>query len=204
MKKCHVFLDLNDEENWINAIQEGGYRLDWVNPYLHCYTFQKLADADQFNPYTRLDFRDRGMKRRAYQDYRQLFSDSGWRLIAGSRHGGIQYFQQKTAASDRDIFSDERSRARSRRRFTRLSLYYAVFLLSYVFFYWQTTDDLNFFDVKSWYLTPGLWQMQGEWFWKAVIFETPFALMRVGVFYVFLIVGLYNLCRVIRNYRRLG
>jgi len=199
MKKFHVFLDLNDEEDWINAIQERGYRLDWVNPYLHCYAFQKLANTDQFSPYTRLDFRDRGMNRRHYQDYRQLFSDSGWRLIAGSRHGGIQYFQQRTAVSDRDIFSDERSRVRSRRRFTRFSLYCAVFLLSYVFFYWQTTGNVNFFDIKSWYLTPGLWQMPSELFWKAIVFETPFALMRVGVFYVFLIVGLYNLGRAIHS-----
>lgn len=199
MKKFRVFLSLDSEENWINTIQEGGYRLDWVNPYLHCYTFQALTADDQFNPYTRLDFRDKGMSRRNYQDYRQFFSDSGWRLIAGSRHGGVQYLQQKTATSDRDIFSDEQSKANLRRRFGRFSLFYATFFLSYVFAYWRMTGNINFLDIKSWYLTPGLWQMQGEWFWKAVMFETPFALMRVAPLCIFLVVGIYDLCRAIQN-----
>ena len=199
MKKFHVFLNLNDEENWINTIQEAGYRLDWVNPFLHCYTFQLLTADDQFNPYTRLDFRDKGMSRRNYQDYRQFFSDSGWRLVAGSRHGGIQYLQQKTMTSDRDIFSDERSRIRIQRRFGRFSLFYATFFLSYVFAYWKMTGSINFLDIRNWYLTPGLWQMQGEWFWKAIIFETPFAVMRVVPLFIFLVVGIYYLCRAIRN-----
>jgi len=41
--------------------------------------------------------------------------------------------------------------------------------------------------------------MQGEWFWKALLFETPFVLLRILPIYIFLIVGIYYLCRVIRT-----
>ncbi|KRK88166.1 hypothetical protein FC99_GL000656 [Levilactobacillus koreensis JCM 16448] len=193
-----MFLDLNEEEDWINAVQETGYRLTAVNPFLHRYTFEALTANDQFNPYTRLDFRDKGMSRRNYQNYRQLFSDSGWQLTAGSRHGGIQYFQQKSAASANDIFSDERSKVRCRRRFSRFSAIYGVVFLIY-FFYIKGVENVNIVDVKTWYFTPGLWQMQGESFWKALLFETPFVLLRMLLVYIFLIVGIYYLCRAIRN-----
>ncbi|WP_203642588.1 DUF2812 domain-containing protein [Levilactobacillus andaensis] len=199
MKRFHVFLDLNEEEDWINAVQEAGYCLTAVNPFLHRYTFAALTTTDQFNPYTRLDFRDKGMNRRNYQNYRQLFSDSGWRLIAGSRHGGIQYFQQKNATSDHDIFSDERSKVRCRQRFSRFSAIYGAVFLSYFFIFIKGMENINIVDVRTWYLTPGLWQMQGEWFWKALLFETPFVLLRILPIYIFLIVGIYYLCRVIRT-----
>lgn len=29
------------------------------------------------------------------------------------------------------------------------------------------------------YLTEGLWQMEGSLFWKALLFETPFVLLRL-------------------------
>lgn len=35
-------------------------------------------------------------------------------------------------------------------------------------------------NMKAQYLTPGLWQMEGIEFWSALIFETPFALIRSG------------------------
>jgi len=60
-------------------------------------------------------------------------------------------------------------------------------------------ENINIVDVRTWYLTPGLWQMQGEWFWKALLFETPFVLLRILPIYIFLIVGIYYLCRVIRT-----
>ncbi|WP_143462550.1 DUF2812 domain-containing protein [Levilactobacillus enshiensis] len=202
MKKFRVFLDLNREEDWINAVQATGYRLTRVNSYFHYYTFQPLVATDQFNPYTRLDFRDKWMSRRNYQNYRQFFSDSGWRLIAGGRHGGIQYFQQKAATSDRDIFSDEHSKLSCRQRSSRYSALCGVLFLLYVFYILKMMSNVNIFDVKSWYLTPGLWQMQGDLLWKAILFETPFALLRVLPVFLFLIVGIYYLCRAIDGYHR--
>lgn len=39
--------------------------------------------------------------------------------------------------------------------------------------------DLNgISSPKEWYLTPGLWDLEGLPFWWAFLFETPFALMR--------------------------
>ena len=41
-------------------------------------------------------------------------------------------------------------------------------------------------NFKSWYFTQGLWEMEGMWFWKAFIFETPFVLLRVLPLFFFL------------------
>lgn len=38
---------------------------------------------------------------------------------------------------------------------------------------------------KELYLTQGLWDMNGALFWKAFLFETPFALIRVLVWLLF-------------------
>ncbi|WP_225421807.1 DUF2812 domain-containing protein [Levilactobacillus fujinensis] len=198
MKKFKLFLDLNTEEDWINGVQAGGHRLTGVNPFLHRYTFQRLASAEDFNPYTRLDFRDRGLSRQHYQDYQQLFNDSGWRLVTGSRHGGIQYFQQMSPASGHDIFSDDRSKQRSRNRDSRCAYVNGAFFLSY-FYFFMHSSSINLLDPRSWYLTEGLWHMQGEWFWKAFAFETPFVLLRMIPAFLFLILGIYYFSRVIHN-----
>lgn len=197
MIKFRLFWDLNEEENWINTIQTNGYRLVGVRPCLHCYEFQALTSTESLNPYTRLDFRDWGMKRRDYQDYRQLFNDSGWQLIAGSRHGGTQYFQQRRETAVRDIFSDEQSRQQSRRRFMRYGYINGyLFLMMFLMLLWEN-PDVSLFNFRSWYLTPGLWQMPSEWFWKALLFETPFVLFRMGTTFIFFIVGMYYFGRAI-------
>ncbi|MDR4934137.1 hypothetical protein RF371_10055 [Companilactobacillus paralimentarius] len=43
MRKFKLFLSLRAEEKWINLVQETGYRLVKVNPFLHIYTFEKLT-----------------------------------------------------------------------------------------------------------------------------------------------------------------
>ncbi|HEO7041770.1 TPA: DUF2812 domain-containing protein, partial [Streptococcus agalactiae] len=52
---------------------------------------------------------------------------------------------------------------------------HAFFSLFYFFLLIRTTS-ITIFDPKSWYLTQGLWEMQGKIFWLAFLFETPFAL----------------------------
>lgn len=185
MKKIRVFLNLDEEENWINGVQAAGYRLTFVNHILHSYTFVPLTVTDEFTPTVRLDFRDHGLSWRNYQDYRQLFNDSGWRLIGGSRHGGVQYFQQRRDSVDNTIFSDERSKQDSRRRYSRMGYFYGVLFLTMFFVLTHLSSGVNIFNFQSWYLTPGLWQMQGNRFWQAFWFETPWALLRVIPVYAF-------------------
>ena len=78
--------------------------------------------------------------------------------------------------------------------------YGTLFLLYFFIFFssnsWNLDKILNF---KSWYFTQGLWEMEGMWFWKAFIFETPFVLLRVLPLFFFLFLGVYYLLRSLIN-----
>lgn len=63
MKKFRIFLSLKKEEEWINSIQEEGYKLVSVNSAVPMYTFEKLSTKEMFIPYVRLDFREKSMKK---------------------------------------------------------------------------------------------------------------------------------------------
>ncbi len=43
MKKFRIFLSLKKEEEWINSIQEEGYRLVSVNSLVPMYTFERFC-----------------------------------------------------------------------------------------------------------------------------------------------------------------
>ncbi|MGT2929916.1 DUF2812 domain-containing protein [Streptococcus dentasini] len=91
MKKYRVFFyNLKQEEEWINAIQKGGYRLTAVNPLLFRYTFEKLHEEDFVKP-VRLDFRSK-MTSEDFQEYLTLFNDSGWKFIYGDKWAGKNIF----------------------------------------------------------------------------------------------------------------
>ncbi|WP_275353725.1 DUF2812 domain-containing protein [Enterococcus faecium] len=169
--------------------------------YTLIYTFEKLASKETFIPYVRLDFREKSMGKIKYEDYVTLFSDSGWKLIKGSRSGGAQYFQQEYPDVTRDIFSDTDSQESVKKRYVKYGYTYGTLFLLYFFIFfssnsWNLDKILNF---KSWYFTQGLWEMEGMWFWKAFIFETPFVLLRVLPLFFFLFLGIYYLLRSLIN-----
>lgn len=194
MKKVKWFLSLASEEAWINTIQAAGYRLTGVNSVLHRYTFEKLTVEAAFNPMTRLDVRSNCLSRTDFLSYTTLFADDGWQLIKGSRWGGRQYFQQQRVTANDEIFSDEQSRKQSQQRDMMNCVVYGCVFLAYFFMSQQSLTG-SIFRIKDWYLTPGLWQMQGTHFWRALLFETPFALLRGIPVYTFLILGIYYLMR---------
>ncbi|MCT2921498.1 DUF2812 domain-containing protein [Lactococcus lactis] len=86
MKKFRIFLSLKKEEEWINSIQEEGYKLVSVNSAVPMYTFEKLSTKEMFIPYVRLDFREKSMKKTNYEDYVTLFSDKDSQESAKSRY----------------------------------------------------------------------------------------------------------------------
>ncbi|MDQ8549017.1 DUF2812 domain-containing protein [Enterococcus faecium] len=182
-------------------MQEEGYRLVSVSSVVPIYTFEKLASKKKFIPYVRLDFREKSMGKIKYEDYVTLFSDSGWKLIKGSRSGGAQYFQQEYPDVTRDIFSDTDSQESVKKRYVKYGYTYGTLFLLYFFIFfssnsWNLDKILNF---KSWYFTQGLWEMEGMWFWKAFIFETPFVLLHVLLLFFFLFLGIYYLLRSLIN-----
>ncbi|MGY3748914.1 DUF2812 domain-containing protein [Vagococcus acidifermentans] len=201
MKKFRLFLSLDKEEEWINAIQETGYELVSVNSVIPIYTFMKLSSKETLIPYVRLDFREKSMNKTNYEDYVTLFSDSGWKLIKGSRSGGSQYFQQKRPDVTREIFSDKDSQESVKRRYVKFCYSYGfLFLLYFYLFYRNQSGNLsNLLDFKSWYLTPNIWNLKGHSFLFAFLFETPFALLRVTPPFIFLFLGIYYLMRAMIN-----
>lgn len=203
MKKFKMFLSLTSEENWINSIQESGYRLTKINAFLHCYTFKALTD-DQFNPYVRLDFREKGMSKEKYAEYKTLFSDSGWQLLKECRSGGTQYFQQKSPEVSREIFSDTDSRVGLRKRYIRFSYMYGVLFLLYSMLMFKNSAGINLLNFRSWYFTPGIWQMSGIQFWRAFIFESPIVIFRILPPFVLIFFGFYYLLRALVNEKPSG
>ncbi|HEN0383846.1 TPA: DUF2812 domain-containing protein [Streptococcus agalactiae] len=73
-----------------------------------------------------------------------------------------------------------------------------VFFSLFYFFLLIRTTSITIFDPKSWYLTQGLWEMQGKIFWLAFLFETPFALLRILPMFYFLISGIYYITRAVK------
>lgn len=199
MKKFRIFLSLKKEEEWINSIQEEGYKLVSVNSAVPMYTFEKLSTKEMFIPYVRLDFREKSMKKTNYEDYVTLFSDSGWKLIKGSRFGGAQYFQQKRPDVSRGIFSDKDSQESAKRRYVKYGYSYGFLFLLYFYIFSRNTSWTQIINFKSWYLTPNIWNLKGVSFWYAFLFETPFALFRVLPLFFFLFLGIYYLIRSLIN-----
>ena len=173
MKKFRCYVDFYKEEKWLESMALQGWGLKRQGFF---YSFVS-AQPEEVN--IKIDYRF--FKNQSdYINYCQLFEDSGWKLIAGSKNNGNQYFKKISENSDDDIFSDNASRAGRYKRLSYMMLYILIILLPLVIFsYFQGTLSLEIFiNPKVLYLTPGLWDKTGVDFWRRFIFETPFALMR--------------------------
>jgi hypothetical protein len=141
----------------------------------------------------RIDYRT-FTKSEDFQDYRQLFEDSGWRHISGTKNSGVQYFVRTGDSADDEIFSDRASKAG---RYKRLSNMWLTFAASYLpimvaILSSGSIDGKAMLNPKLLYYTPGLWEKTSLDFWRSFLFETPFALMRVFSWLVFpFLVSLY-------------
>lgn len=173
MKKIKFFLRFEKEEKWLEYMASQGWLLSRKSLF---YYFRKVDPETQI---IRLDYRE--MKSgKDFLDYCTLFEDSGWKHIAGTRTSGTQYFLKISDDSIEDIFSDTLSRAGRYKRLSNVWLSCAVAFIPLFLAAepggWINLDTM--FVPKEWYLTPGLWELEGISFWWAFLFETPFALMR--------------------------
>ena len=128
-----------------------------------------------------------------FADYVQLFEDSGWHHIGGTKSTGYQYFVQVRPDVESDIFSDSASKA-ARYHKQGMALLATAFIFSVILATSISSGSINltsFFHPQDFYLTPGLWEKPGTEFWRAFLFETPFALGRgyLWLLYVFTIVA---------------
>ena len=178
MKKFKMFFDIGKEQQWLNEQLQKGYRCTNISG-LGIYTFEK---SDKRNV-MRLDYQDY-LSKKKFNEYKGIYEDFGWNFIKGSRIGGIQYWQ-KEANNQNEIFSDRQSRSNY---YKRLMGYSAGLAILFLFFSYLLLKDSGL------YLTEGIWSMKGSLFWKAFLFETPFALLRLfpALMAVFYGISYYN------------
>lgn len=173
MRKFKFFIDFNKEEKWLEDMAKKGYELEGKSLG---YNFRYAEPEDAV---IRIDYRT-FKKQENFIDYCTLFEDSGWKHIAGSKSSGTQYFKKIKEDSEDDIFSDSISKAGKYKRLSKMFINMAICYLP-ILMALSSTDAYKIraiFNPKLLYLTPGLWGMNGASFWRAFLFETPFALMR--------------------------
>lgn len=190
MKKTKFFLDFDKEEAWLNQMAAEGHLL--TKKRLR-YTFSPIEPGTAV---VRVDYRQ-SMKHADFYDYVGLFADAGWQHLTGSRQGGPQYFASRTDDADADIFSDRVSKTQRYRR--SIAAHGAVLLLFGVFSMTLWPLEIVSGSPREWYLTPGLWDMQGLEFAGAFAFETIFVIGRVGIPLATPLIALY--CAAIVAYQ---
>lgn len=181
MVKFKFFINLNKEEKWLNNMANQGWQLYEKSIG---YTFNKIAPD---NTVIKIDYRTFKSKD-DFENYISLFSDFGWEHISGTKSSGKQYFKRIDEKAGDDIFSDDSSKAARYKKLCNTSLNLAVlYISSFIVFAktgYMTLDTM--LNPKLLYYTPGLWEMTGTSFWRAFLFETPFAMMRGFLGLIFL------------------
>lgn len=178
IRKSKIFTDVSKEEKWLGSMAEQGWMLVGITAFER-YCFEQ-GEPHAWN--YRVDYRT-FKSQQDFADYVQLFEDSGWHHIAGTKKSGPQYFVQMRPDIDDDIFSDNADRVRrNRRRSITAFTFAAVFLGMTLASITNGSAEATLMP-ETWYLTPGLWEMHGTEFWRAFLFETPFALGR-GLFWL--------------------
>jgi hypothetical protein len=200
--KYRYFLDFEKEEQWLNRMARQGYEFTGKNMFSG-YSFRRSQPKETC---IRIDYRT--FKRpEDFQDYRQLFEDSGWRLIAGGQNSYTQYFARTGDGAEDEIFSDQASKAGRYKRLSNMWLTWAAvyFPIMVALLSSGAVDVQAILNPKLLYYTPGLWEKTSWDFWRAFIFETPFALMRGFAWLIFLLyiaLYLYFAARAYCKYRR--
>ena len=176
MKALRTFIDFNKEEVWLNRMADDGQLLHKAGML---YSFRPIEPGTAT---VRVDFRPQ-MSANDFEDYRTLFSDAGWTHLAGSRSGGPQYFATFSGDPVADIFSEAASKTQRYRHAITMSasllLPLVVVIIALASVGSITLDSL--LTPRDWYLTQGLWQMNGWEFTRAFLFETPFVILRIGL-----------------------
>lgn len=163
MKKFKFFLDIEKEENWLNEQLQEGYRCTDISG-LGIYTFAKTDKSYVM----RLDYQDH-LSKEKLEEYRGIYEDYGWNYIRGSWLSGIRYWQ-KEDDNQNEILSDRQSKANYYKRLMNYSFWFGIAFLAYAFMFFPNGEILYH---------QGLWSMEGKLFWVALLFETPFVILKL-------------------------
>lgn len=168
VKKIKFFANVIKEEQWLNEQLAAGYKSTNISMW-GTYRFEQTNEKYVM----RLDYQDY-LSNQRFEEYKEIYEEFGWTHVKGSRFGSIHYWQKISDNRD-DMFSDRQSKSNYYKRLMNYSLTFTIFFLVISFIIY----DGNPLIVKELYLTQGLWEMEGTLFWKAFLFETPFALLRL-------------------------
>ncbi len=165
MKKFNVFFNIEKEEQWLNEQLQKGYRCTNISG-LGIYTFKKTDKRYVM----RLDYQDY-LPKKKFEEYKGIYEDFGWIYIKGYWLGGIRYWQKEDDGQS-EIFSDRQSKGNYYKRLMGYSFMLGMLCLAFSYMLYMDSDAGLYFD--------GLWSMKGALFWKALIFETPFVLLKLS------------------------
>ncbi|MFC3802374.1 DUF2812 domain-containing protein [Cohnella sp. GCM10012308] len=171
MRKRKWFANLLKEEKWLNDRLAEGYACRRVGS-LGGYDFEP-SDRRMV---IRLDYQNQ-MSAEKYAEYKGTYEDFGWTHLKGSRRGSVQYWQKPADGRD-EIFSDAGSQVAFYKRLTHYALTTACLFFVYTCALFKGNIFAALFNIKASYLTEGLWEKEGAAFWRAFLFETPFAMFR--------------------------
>jgi hypothetical protein len=202
VNKFKFYLDFEKEEKWLNQMAKEGWELN-RKPF--GYQFREAIPNDTI---IKIDYRC-FKTNEDFGDYRTLFRDSGWEHIAGTKLSGTQYFKKVNEYGDADIFSDIPSKAARYKKLSNmwLTMAFSYIPIFFVLFTAKTIDIAALLNPKLLYYTPGLWEKTKISFWRAFLFETPFAMMRgfSWLFFPALIILYFVFAmRAEKNYRRVN
>lgn len=170
MKKFKVFVDISEEEKYLNEMANKGYFLKKYSSFGRYH----FVEGEPKDLHYRVDYRV-FKKKDDFDDYISLFKDAGWNHVYGTCQSGSQYFLPKSQDSTEDIFSDVESKAGRYLRFMKATILGLIsFVVSLIIIFFSANFNLS----KLTFLTPGLWDMHGGEFWRAFWFELPFVLLR--------------------------
>lgn len=193
MKKFKLFVNVLNQQAWINNILTQGYTCTKVNPF-GVYTFEKTNKKKVM----RLDYQDY-MSKEKYNEYVATYEDFGWEKVYGNRFGSVYYWQKEADGRD-EIFSDQMSQVAFYKRLMNFSL--AMSFLMYTIVLSDNSLFTHLLNPKASYLTEGLWEKEGTAFWNAFLFETPFAMLRFLVPWIWIITTLFFLYSYSQYYKK--
>lgn len=179
-----IFFDFEKEEKWLEDMAMQGFHLVKAGSFSGYYFIPQKPVKSTI----RIDYRE-FIKKNDFIEYCNLFKDSGWIHIAGTRYSGNQYFKKTGKTSSDEIFSDPFSKAGRYKRLANMWLFTSCFFLLVWFPSLSASGVINksaFINPKELYYTPDLWERSGSAFWFGFLFETPFALAR-GYFWLLLV-----------------
>ncbi|HWK21488.1 MAG TPA: DUF2812 domain-containing protein [Ureibacillus sp.] len=181
MRKFKIFFDIEKEEKWLNEQLQKGYHCTHISG-LGVYTFEKSNK----NYVMRLDYQDY-LSKDKFEEYKGIHEDFGWNFIKGSSIGGVHYWQKEDDHQN-ELFSDRQSTSNY---YKRLMGYSSGLGIVFLLFSYMLYKDSGL------YLTEGLWNMKGDLFWKALLFETPFVFLRLlpALMAIFYGISFYNAFR---------